>query len=613
MDAALTFIQTEEQRQELIEIVKNYKISSTVTSSETSVEKFAKQIIEKQNDKRTVFIKFLESNSVNGVIYAPTQVGKSAATSVFIQSCFKYNTPVIVSTDNKTDQQEQLYYRIEQELVGADVVMMKVTDTDFEETLKHCIVNNNRRFVIFCLDNSSQIEKLITQLSSNYIRHSQMKNIKKIAIIHDEADIITKDRDTISVSQEQPASHKKWLELRDIINKNMNSINLKRIFVTATPENVCMLYDIQCPDVMKLEIPEFYTGYDKIRHFELSDDLEINHLLKDEVKRIKKERTFESILYCVDRKVIDGHERVLKSLSEQLKCVINTYNGAGITCFLKNKTLARKFEYELRRYDIAYTKDNSFFKIKNITIRKFYTLIKKIGERCVITIGKDLISRGISYVGENQTEPITATTMFYKPGTTMHAVGICQTVGRITGCAMPNLQRRLYAHTDVYETYIKYNKNQEKYIYNIQNNNENVITKNVIEELVFNKYKRNIDRMKLNLQMTMKTTEEQEYSSEDDSEDESEEYLQERMKELIDKWWNKKTIIGKILKFVYESVSVSENELKNFIESCGSKNTSQMYIHLTRDDKDYSLVFSRNTGNTFLNDNAMDYIQTTKI
>jgi len=45
-----------------------------------------------------------------------------------------------------------------------------------------------------------------------------MKEMKKIAIIHDEADMITKDKDTENRSDGQAQSHKKWLELKDLIN-----------------------------------------------------------------------------------------------------------------------------------------------------------------------------------------------------------------------------------------------------------------------------------------------------------------------------------------------------------------------------------------------------------
>jgi hypothetical protein len=75
----------------------------------------------------------------------------------------------------------------------------------------------------------------------------------------------------------------------------------------------------------------------------------------------------------------------------------------------------------------------------------------------------------------------------------------------------------LYAPKDIYDTYIKYNKNQELFIKRIEKSNDSTITKDIIEELVFNKYKRSIDRMKLNLRMNMEDTESEESEESEDS------------------------------------------------------------------------------------------------
>jgi hypothetical protein len=52
----------------------------------------------------------------------------------------------------------------------------------------------------------------------------------------------------------------------------------------------------------------------------------------------------------------------------------------------------------------------------------------------------------------------------------MHAVGLCQTIGRITGTARPDLQRRLYASKSVIENFINYNENQKQYLKEIIRN-----------------------------------------------------------------------------------------------------------------------------------------------
>lgn len=488
------FLQTDQQRQQFAQEMSNVNVQNR---NQENTENFAKQIIEKENEKKNRYILFIESKSVNCIIYAETQVGKSAATISFIKTCFQYNTPVIVSTDNKTDQQEQLFNRIQKDFISEDVTLLKVTDKSFKKDLKECISNGNKRFVIFCLDNNSQIEKLIEQLTSCYTRIPQMKEIDKMAIIHDEADTIAKDQDTNVITENQAKSHQKWLELKDTINNNMGEIDLKRIFVTATPENVVQLYNIKCPDVMRLEKPSNYTGYDKIEHIDITDDLEIGEKLKNEVDRIKNSGTNEAILYCIDRKIEDGHNILLQHFTNELNCIVNTYNGNGISTIINNPIQLERFERRLNRYNVTFIKNETHFQMKNMSIRMFYSIMKAIGENCVLTIGKDLICRGISYVGSDKDAPITATIMFYRPGKTMNAVGICQTIGRITGCAMQDLKRRLYCPKDVYETYIKFNENQEKFIKEITKKDNTGTTKETLDNLVFKNFKRHIDRPKL--------------------------------------------------------------------------------------------------------------------
>lgn len=362
-----------------------------------------------------------------------------------------------------------------------------------------------------------------------------------------------------------------------------------------------MLYNIESADIMKLRVPSKYVGYKDIEYNQLEDDLDVKVILKGEVERVKSQGTFEAILYCIDRKIVDGHEKVLRCLAGELNCVISTYNSNGITAYMQ-KEMSKGFEELLKGQSIRYKKSRGLFTMKNMPISKFYTMCKGVGENCVVTIGKDLISRGISYVSEDMDKPLTATTMIYKPGTTMHCVGLCQTIGRITGCAMPTLKRRLYAPKDVIDAYVAYNKNQEQYILEIENaSSGSKLTKDVIDEMVFEKLTRGIDRMKLGLKM--KTKEVPESVCLDNNEN--------RMKQLIDVWWRADTMIGKILRFVYDSErGVKEEQLKAFIQAAGSRDSYQMYIHLTRDDKEYKHVFSRNINNvTDLKYDAKVYIK----
>ncbi len=538
---------------------------------ETKVKDYAEQIINTENDKKEIFKKFIESSSVNGLIYAPTQVGKSAATIRFIESCFYFNVPVIVSTDNKNDQQEQLFNRIKDNLLLDNPVLIKASDRAFTRTIEKCVEDKFNNFIIFCLDNSSQIKKVTDLLSCCYTQHNRMSHVKQIAIIHDEGDTITKDSETKIINGEQAASHKKWLNLHNMINTQLTNIDLKRIFVTATPENCVALYDIKCFDVIKIEIPNEYTGYNNIKHISLDGDKNITELLKKEVQRIKLENTYEAILYCIERKIQNGQNDILEDLATKIKCVVNTYNGNGVLTYIPNKLSL--FQNALDEEEIEYSVDGKFVSIPKITIRKFYSILKSIEEHCVVTIGKDLICRGISYVGEGES-PLTATTMFYKPGVKMHNVGICQTIGRITGCAMPNLKRRLYSTNDIYTNYITYNKNQEKYIQKIQNNStDNMLSKELINKLIFDKTSRPIERPKLNKKIleNMNTEDFSSESSESESED-SNEIIDGVKISKLQKWINSsRLIIGKLIRTLYHNETLSFEELKDEINTTSKK------------------------------------------
>lgn len=69
----------------------------------------------------------------------------------------------------------------------------------------------------------------------------------------------------------------------------------------------------------------------------------------------------------------------------------------------------------------------------------------------------------------------------------------------------------------------------------------------------------------------------------------------DEIKKLVDSWWKADSMIGKILKYVYGKGAVLENELKQYIESVGSKNPDELYRHLIRNtkDKQYGLVFMK--------------------
>jgi hypothetical protein len=574
-----------------------------------NMQTFAKKIINKEHTVKTFFKKIIEKNNVNALIHSPTQVGKTAASKEFIENCLDENLPVIVSCDNKSDQLEQFYNRIANDLNNENVTLVKISDSKYIDIVEDCL-KNNKKIVMFCLDNASQIKKLRRAIMS--VRGLRIK-LEKIAIIHDEGDVITKDCNIEDIENDQSESHKEWLILTQFISQE--EIELKRIFVTATPENVVYKYKIE--DVIRLRVPNNYIGYDKIEYVELEDKIRIKEILTKEQNRRILEKENGVILYCVDKKIEDGQDETFVSVCSYLECVVNTYNGNGITARVNNE----KFEEHLEKFvklnnkvkknkKIIYTDDSTnetknVWNIKGIAIKDFYQICKEVGSGIIVTIGMDLMARGISFVSsEKAIDTVAATTMLYKPGTTMHAVGLCQTIGRITGTARPDLQRRLYASKSVIENYINYNENQMQYLKEISRN-ENVVTSEIMKTIELNKkLSRPMDRKKLGLKPM--------YKSESESETESEiEIESERMKKLINNWWNADTKIGKILKFVYDSeTGVSEDKLMKYLKD--NEYSETWYTDLHQPNKNYKIVFERtNNRITKIKNEAIEYIKNT--
>ena len=347
-------------------------------------------------------------------------------------------------------------------------------------------------------------------------------------------------------------------------------IELKRVFVTATPENVVYKYKIE--HVIRLSVPNNYIGYDKIQYNQVEDPKHIKDILIEEQNRRILQKENGVILYCIDKKIGKGQDPTFVSLCSYLQCVVNTYNGNGITARVNNE----HFETRLRKFvslnnkvkhnkHIVYTDESTnetknIWNIKGMAIRDFYQICKEINSGIIVTIGMDLMSRGISFVSsEKATDTVAATTMIYKPGMTMHAVGLCQTIGRITGTARPDLQRRLYASKSVIENYINYNENQKQYLKEIVKN-DNIVSNEIMKTIELNKkLSRPMDRTKLGLKPM--------YKRESESESESEGEIDGVDLKKLNKWFNDNSLVGKMVNYLYgQETSITFEEFKNGIE-----------------------------------------------
>jgi hypothetical protein len=149
-------------------------------------------------------------------------------------------------------------------------------------------------------------------------------------------------------------------------------------------------------------------------------------------------------------------------------------------------------------------------------------------------------------------------------------------------------------------------ENQKEIIKAIKENG-NKVDDSLISDIALWKMSRPVDRKTLKLEKDMVFWEDTEEDS--DSGYTSDENDEDRMKRLINMWWGVDNIIGKILKFVYESQDgVTENKLKEFIESINASKT--WYNDLGTRVKEYSLVFERTKNQTTkLKKEAKEYIR----
>jgi hypothetical protein len=546
--------------------------------------------------------------------YAPPQVGKTNAIIEIVKDCIANNVSIVISSDNKKDQMSQLFKRLTRavemhyESIFENCFITTVDNKNFDSIVEE--MKNKKSFIICCLDNKSQIQKV-------YEKVNAVQTVTDLCLIHDEADVITKARNINEVMANQPESHKKWIEFTtNLYNKG---VNLKRVFVTATPENVVYLY--KPGFVWELPIPENYVSASSIDFNELDnfDTTTITRILTREVKMRKDEGGI--ILYCVERNKDETNDEdttsnqsqvfsgILKNIKKTGLDVVSSYNSNGFKLAFRLQKHKTFFMNKMEEKSIQYTlcEDEKAFTIRKneLSISEFYGYLQLCGCKVVLTIGKDLIARGISFVSNQTENPLTATTMIYKPGSQLSQVALTQAIGRLNGTAQPNLKRRLYTTDDVYTNYTTFVKNQKEIISSIRENG-NKVDEDLIGDIALWKASRPVDRKILKLEQDMtfweETEEDSGYTTDDDDNG-------VRMQRLIGMWWGADTIIGKILRFVYENENgVSENKLKDYIESTGSKNVNQIYIHLTRKDKDYSLIFERTENETNLKKEAREHI-----
>ena len=432
-----------------------------------SVKKLADRVL-KQQSLQSQITNFIRNGCVNCCITAGTQVGKTSSICTFVKRALDDNFSVIISSANKNDQLDQIYSRISQELSDRiDTIFIKYSSKTITKAFDR-VREQHSKFVVFCLDNASQINRV---KEACYFSMCIMGN-NKLVLIHDEADTIVKAKNVNEIEPAQAVSHSAWIEFADAFMKNP-LFTFKRVFVTATPLLIADKFPIKIENIIVLETPNGYNGWNNI---------EMKAIYKNDTKSIiqrfvKDVERPGALLYCTD-KVISEQNVLFKKICNYIDCPVSIYNGNGITVRIEkdtsNKFLEmikrRKTEYELsikvNESNILNDDKYNVYKITELPISILYQVLKDLHYSKVITIGYDLMQRGISFVSiekKSGEQPLAAVDLIYQCGNSLNTVSINQAIGRITGTVNPHIKRKLYSTQEIIDSYINYNMNQDDF------------------------------------------------------------------------------------------------------------------------------------------------------
>lgn len=376
----------------------------------------------------------------NIVIASGTQNGKTREIIDIVKTSGA-NSLTIMSCDNRLDQLNQLTERLKKSGVipftCADVKistsgtgLTKPSIEKFKEFFKI-----HKKLVFILLNNNSQCSK--TRVLTQHLLQDKDFSFEKFHMIHDEADLVNKSDNAETITDEETVKvQMEWVSFFQMLKSYTDLQYVKRIWVSATPENCSLIKDVTAKDVFVLPKHPNYRG--EVSFTEWNSDYEA---MDPEVLRIKQGKTREIILFCTDYTNAKQTD-TSKLLFITYRCPVITYNCSGILVYIRG--------------------EENPFSTSSLSIDQVIGCLGKSYSGPIIIVGNALLSRGISFVGDSKKKPHTATVMFYTGSKTATAVSIAQRIGRITGTSRPDItERRIYTQSDIFDTYSYYLKNQD--------------------------------------------------------------------------------------------------------------------------------------------------------
>lgn len=489
-----------------------------------------------------------KNTSTNIVITGKTQAGKTDQMIAIIDEAAKRGRKCIVSTDNSKAQMSQTLSRINTR-ANDDIFSLKKMSSIAQLTRKDIPGSD-----IILLNNATNIKKLDEFVTG--------KNYDFIVLIHDEADMILSN-DNVILNDTNKKAHNEWVKFTHKLERR--NVVIIRVFITATPEAIHKIFKVKSRNTISMIKSSGYIG---VKNIEFIESIGVPaDVVKQQVERIKRYESNEVIL-IIDQRVKVSQQIDAIRISNLCKVPVTTYQSNDTSTTFVTKSQVEDYCKFTREIKNAKTTLVNEYTVKVlIDIAEHYKILSKIGVKCTITIGKDLMNRGVSFVSNDKTtlRPLTATTLFYNAPDSAHAVNITQVCGRIMGCASPYLKRRLFTNKEAWKTLNDFDTNQDLYIEQIEKmKNNEVDTIDVIQSTPLHKIKKT-DRACLKIKPLGTRMPEPPIYTEIEGE------IDGVKINSIRKWTQAETVVARMMKALYGVTgSITEGELKELINYTGS-------------------------------------------
>ena len=544
---------------------------------------------------RTINIKDIYENGKFALIVSPVQSGKTNAIidlALYIRS-IDTDSVIIFVTQNYISHKEQFkarydcirekIYKYNEDLKEYQDPVIELDDIFDASSLKP----TNRYKTIISLSNANQIDKLVENLNK--------RRKKNIYLFIDEVDITYKNDDT-KFSENFP-------KLREFSHCIFG--------ITATPmDSIFEEKELKTKFVYTIPISECYKGIEHLKTILVETELPkrgknvletdtafINTMLS--ISNLDYRSLYTHPVHILIKTSFEKthHIQYLNSIrdTEGLeKWTVIIFNGNGILVYspILYSKITIKGKKKIRGADECFTFSNSELTYPELI--SFLCKNSKCGYIC--TISGKYAERGFSFVGENY--EVHLTHEYYISSKTTTGTSLMQSM-RLLGIYNDDIPLTLITTKDTLDDLKKTHSVQKKIIDTSKERAQNECIME-ITEMIKNMKLTNKDFPKRKISKLSRKLEELMIWKNEWS-----------IKKCIQTWYNKPTLSGKILGFLYKNEKgVTRPVLEAFLLQNGSSNASSFVSELLNKSQEhhYFLLYERKGDLYMLKNEARNYM-----